>query len=76
MQTGHCVPLHAAPTYACVYTETPLHAILSRDGVAVLRVVLERHVNSNQRRPVSSKDLTPDDWCQAVWANKHTKKTE
>lgn len=44
-----------------VHRESPLHAILPRDGVAVLRVVQKGHVDSNQRRPVSREDLTPDD---------------
>lgn len=44
-----------------VCIEARLHAILPGDGVAVLRVVQERHVDSNQRRPVSREDLTPDD---------------
>ncbi len=61
MQMNCCVSLHAAPTDACVHGESPLHAILPRDGVAVLRVVQKRHVDSNKRRPVSREDLTPDD---------------
>ena len=61
MQTGRCVPFHAATIDARVHTGTPLHAILSCDGVAVLRVVQERNVDSNEGRPVSREDLTPDD---------------
>lgn len=48
---------------------SPLHAVLPCDGVAVLRVVQKRHVDSNQRRPVSCEDLTPDDRHQAAWTN-------
>lgn len=54
-----------APTDTRAHRE-PLHAVLPCDGVAVLRVVEERHVDSDQRRPVSCQDLTPDDWRQAV----------
>lgn len=45
---------------ACVHGESLLHAVLPRDGVAVLRVVQERHIDSDQRRPVSREDLTSD----------------
>lgn len=48
---------------------SPLHAVLPCDGVAVLRVVQKRHVDSNQRRPVSCEDLTPDYRHQAAWTN-------
>lgn len=37
-----------------------LHAVLPRDGVAVLRVVQEGHVDSDERRSISGQDLTPD----------------
>lgn len=57
MEMDRCVSLYAAPTDAV----SPLHAVLPCDGVAVLRVVQKRHVDSNQRRPVSREDLTPDD---------------
>ena len=52
---------HVAPADACVRRVSPLHAVLPRDGVAELRVVQEGHVDSDQRRPVSREDLTPDD---------------
>lgn len=60
--------------YTNIQRVSLLHAVLAGDGVPVLRVVQERHVDSNQRCPVSREDLTPDDWCQAVLgASKHRK---
>lgn len=51
--------LYLLMMHVCI--ETPLHAILPRDGVAVLWVVQKRHVDSDQRRSVPREDLTPDD---------------
>lgn len=48
-----------------------LHAVLPRDGVSVVGVARKGHVDSDQRRPVSGEDLTPDDRRQAVRVNKH-----
>lgn len=48
-----------------------LHAVLPGDGVAVLRVVQEGHVDSNQRRPVSCQNLTADDGGKAVREDGH-----
>lgn len=48
-----------------------LHAVLARDGVTVLWVVPEGHIDSNQGCPVSRQHLTPDDWRQAAPVNKH-----
>lgn len=56
---------------AWVCAKSHLHAILPCDGVAVLWVVEERHVDSNERCPVPREDLTSDYWHQAAWANKH-----
>lgn len=58
---------------ACVCAKSLLHAVLPRNGVAVLWVVEERHVDSNEWCPVPREDLTSDYWHQAAWANKHRK---
>lgn len=44
----------------CVFVAF-LHAVLARDGVAVLWVVPEGHIDSDQGCPVSRQHLTPDD---------------
>lgn len=58
---------------ASVCAKSLLHAVLSCDGVAVLWVVEERHVDSNERCPIPCEDLTSDYWHHAAWANKHRK---
>lgn len=49
-----------------------LHAVLPRDGVAVLRVVQEGHVDSDERRSISGEDLTPDYRHQAATEQANT----
>lgn len=49
-----------------------LHAVLPRDGVAVLRVVQEGHVDSDEWRSVSGEDLTPDYRHQAATEQANT----
>lgn len=47
-----------------------LHSVLPGDGVAVLRIVEEGNVDSDQWRPISRQDLTSDYRHQAAWTNK------
>lgn len=49
-----------------------LHAVLPRDRVAVLRVVQEGDVDSDERRSVSGEDLTPDHRHQAATEQANT----
>lgn len=49
-----------------------LHAVLPRDGVAVLRIVQEGHVDADERRSVSGEDLTPDYRHQAATEQANT----
>lgn len=50
-----------------------LHAVLPRDGVAVLRVMQEGHVDSDERRSVSGEDLTSDYRHQAATDRANTR---
>lgn len=51
-----------------------LHSVLPRDGVAVLRVMQEGHVDSDERRSVSGEDLTSDYRHQAGTERANTRK--
>ena len=42
-----------------------IHAVLACDGVSMFCVVDERHVDTNQWRPVCGQDLSSDDGRQA-----------
>ena len=42
-----------------------IHAVLACDGVSMFSVVDERHVDTNQWRPVCGQDLPSDDGRQA-----------
>lgn len=50
-----------------------LHSVLPRDGVAVLWVMQEGHVDSDERRSVSGEDLTSDYRHQAATERANTR---